>query len=218
MKKKKNLFLVLLLIIFFWIWKDYKKIDLYFVNQSKITYDSKNLNSSFLKKIDHLYNRSLENLFVSYINKHKNYWDIDDNQERKELPEFKFLEKNNNFTISNNNNLNNFSDWPRSHGNNYSNRFSKLKIINNTNANNLEVAWIFEMKNHKGDIQANPIIVNGIIYTPMAGGYIIAINGKTGKLIWKSKKFSPSVARGVLYFGKVLKKTKLESYSQIEKD
>ena len=35
------------------------------------------------------------------------------------------------------------------------------------------------MKNHKGDIQANPIIVNGIIYTPIAGGYIIAINGKT---------------------------------------
>ena len=208
MKKKKNLFLVLLLIIFFWIWKDYKKIDLYFVNQSKITYDSKNLNSSFLKKIDHLYNRSLENLFVSYINKHKNYWDIDDNQERKELPEFKFLEKNNNFTISNNNNLNNFSDWPRSHGNNYSNRFSKLKIINNTNANNLEVAWIFEMKNHKGDIQANPIIVNGIIYTPIAGGYIIAINGKTGKLIWKSKKFSPSVARRGLVFWEGTEKDK----------
>ena len=122
MKKKTILFLVPLIIIFFWVWKDYKKIDIYFLNQSKITYDSKNLNSSFLKKIDNLYNRLLENLLVSYVNKHKNYWDIDDNQEREELPEFKFLEKNNNFTISNNNNLNNFSDWPRSHGNNYSNR------------------------------------------------------------------------------------------------
>ena len=91
MKKKKNLFLFLLLIIFFWIWKDYKKIDLYFVNQSKITDDSQNLNSSFLKKIDHLYNRFLENFLVSYVNKHKNYWDIDDNEEREKLPEFRFL-------------------------------------------------------------------------------------------------------------------------------
>ena len=101
-----------------------------------------------IKKIDHFYNRFLENFLVSYVNKHKNYWDIDDNKEREKLPEFRFL-NNNNFTISNNNNLNNFSDWPRSHGNNYSNRFSKLEIINNTNASNLEVAWIFEMKNHK---------------------------------------------------------------------
>ena len=103
MKKKTILFLVSLLIIFFWVWKDYKKIDLYFVNQSKITYDFKNLNSSFLKKIDHLYNRLLENLLVSYVNKHKNYWNIDDNQEERGT-EFRFLEKNNNFTISNNNN------------------------------------------------------------------------------------------------------------------
>ena len=64
------------------------------------------------------------------------------------------------------------------------------------------------MKNHKGDIQANPIIVNGIIYTPIAGGYIIAINGKTGKLIWKSKKFSPSVARRGLVFWEGTEKDK----------
>ena len=51
MKKKTIFFLVPLLIIFFWVWKDYKKIDLYFVNQSKITYDSQNLNSSFQKKL-----------------------------------------------------------------------------------------------------------------------------------------------------------------------
>jgi quinoprotein glucose dehydrogenase len=56
------------------------------------------------------------------------------------------------------------------------------------------------MENHKGDIQANPVIVDGIIYTPIAGGYIIAVDGKSGKLIWKSKKFGNSVARrGLLY-------------------
>ena len=200
MKKKKILFLIPLLIIFFWIWKDYKKIDLYFINQNKITYSSKNLNSNLLKKINYSYNRFLENFLVSYSNKHKNYWNIQDNKDREKNLEFKFLKNNNNFTISNGNNLSNSSDWPRSHGNNYSNRFSELKIINNTNANNLEVAWIFEMDSHKGDIQANPIVVDGIIYTPIAGGYIVAINGKTGKLLWKSQQFSSSVARRGLVF------------------
>lgn len=200
MKKKKILFSIFLFFIFFWIWKDYKKIDFYFINQSKVTYNYKNLNSNLLKKIESIYNRLLENFLVSYINEHKNYWDIQDNQEREKNSEFKFLKKNNNFTISNNNNLSNSSDWPRSHGNNYSNRFSKLKIINNANAKNLEIAWIFEMDSHKGDIQANPIVVDGIIYTPIAGGYIVAINGKTGKLIWKSEKFSSSVARRGLVF------------------
>ena len=75
-------------------------------------------------------------------------------------------------------------------------------MINNKNVSNLEIAWTYKMENHKGDIQANPIIVNGIIYTPIAGGYIVAIDGKSGKLIWKSKKFYDSVARRGLLFHK----------------
>ena len=218
MKKKKILFLIPLLIIFFWIWKDYKKIDLYFINQNKITYSSKNLNSNLLKKINYSYNRFLENFLVSYSNKHKNYWNIQDNKDREKNLEFKFLKNNNNFTISNGNNLSNSSDLPRSHGNNYSNRFSELKIINNTNANNLEVAWIFEMDSHKGDIQANPIVVDGIIYTPIAGGYIVAINGKTGNYYGNLNNLAHQLQGEVLYFGGVLKKTIVELYSQIEKD
>ena len=42
----------------------------------------------------------------------------------------------------------------------------------------------------------------------MAGGYIVAINGKTGKLLWKSKKFSPSVARRGLVFWEGTEKDK----------
>ena len=59
------------------------------------------------------------------------------------------------------------------------------------------IKWKIAMKL----LQANPIIVDGIIYTPMAGGYIIAIDGKIWrKLIWKSEKFENSVAeRGLLY-------------------
>jgi len=201
-KKKKIIFLLLSVIIFFWLWKDYKKIDFYFINQSKITYNSKNLNSNLLKKIDILYNRIVENFLVTFIDNHKKYWELEDGRERYALPKFRYIKNKGNFTKTINNNLKNYSDWPRSHGNDFSNRFSNLTKINKDNAHNLEIAWTFEMKNYTGDIQANPIIVDGIIYTPIAGGYIVAIHGKTGELIWKSEKFSPSVARRGLIFWK----------------
>ena len=199
LKNKKKVFLFFILLVFFWIWKDYKKIDIYYVNQSKVTYDTKNLNSNLLKKIDNFYNNLIENFLVTYSENHKKYWYLDNN-ERDEFPEYKILTSKKIFTTSDNNNPVNNSNWERSHGNNSSNRFSNLKKINNNNASNLEVAWTFKMENHKGDIQANPVIVDGIIYTPIAGGYIIAVDGKSGKLIWKSKKFGNSVARrGLLY-------------------
>ena len=65
LKNKKKVFLFFILLVFFWIWKDYKKIDIYYVNQSKVTYDTKNLNSNLLKKIDNFYNNLIENFLVT---------------------------------------------------------------------------------------------------------------------------------------------------------
>ena len=206
LKKKKTIATIIILLVTLWVWKDYKKIDIYFINQNKITYDSKNLNSSILKKIDKIYNNVIENFLVTYNDNHKNYWLPEKDMIRDQLPNFKNLKTKNITTTSIYNNLKNFSDWPRSHGNSFSNRFSNLKKINNFNANELEVAWMFEIKDEIGDIQANPIIINGIIYTPIAGGFIIAINGKTGKLLWKSERFSPSVAKRGLVFWEGTKK------------
>jgi len=61
LKNKKKIFLFFILLVFIWIWKDYKKIDIYYVNQSKVTYDIKNVNSNLLKKIDRFYNNLIEN-------------------------------------------------------------------------------------------------------------------------------------------------------------
>ena len=74
LKKKKTIATIIILLITLWVWKDYKKIDIYFVNQNKITYDSKNLNNSILKKIDKIYNNVIENFLVTYNDNHKNYW------------------------------------------------------------------------------------------------------------------------------------------------
>ena len=62
------------------------------------------------------------------------------------------------------------------------------------------MAWTFEHDGFADDIQANPIVVEGIIYTPIAGGYIAAINGENGKIKWKSDQYGYFVARrGLLY-------------------
>ena len=89
LKKKKTIATIIILLITLWVWKDYKKIDIYFVNQNKITYDSKNLNNSILKKIDKIYNNAIENFLVTYNNNHKNYWLPEKDMIRDQLPNFK---------------------------------------------------------------------------------------------------------------------------------
>ena len=48
---KKKLLLVVALIFIIYVWKDFKKIDFGYINQSKVTYDYINLNNNFLKKV-----------------------------------------------------------------------------------------------------------------------------------------------------------------------
>ena len=185
------------------IWKDYKKIDFYYVNQNKITYDYSNLNNNFLKKVHEYLNHHYEIFLVKNINKHKNYWVLENEDIRKSNKETKYYNNKKKFNTSLNKYSNNLSDWDRSHGNNTSNRFSSLSQINSLNAKDLKLAWVFKHDGFKSDIQANPIVNNGIIFTPISGGFIAAIKADTGKLIWKSKQYGYfSARRGLVYWDK----------------
>tara|TARA_B110000483_G_C18182422_1_gene537568 strand:- start:211 stop:2235 length:2025 start_codon:yes stop_codon:yes gene_type:complete len=202
MKKKKLIFLILIIFIFFiWVWKDYKKIDFSYLNQNKVTYSQKNLNSEFLRNTHNKVNTLIEDTLVKYSLSHKDHWKIEDSEFRKNLPEIKILKNQNEFTKSLGKNSKIYGNWFKSHGNENAIRYSNLDLINNKNASDLKIAWVFKSKNFMGAIQANPIAVNGIVYTPISGGFIAAIDGETGQLIWKSKKFGTSVAaRGLTYW------------------
>ena len=89
---KKIFFFSLIFIIILFIWKDYKKIDFHFVNKSKVTYNYKNLNNNFLKTIHRKYQKFIENFLIKYSNKHKLYWELEDENIRSSLPNFKYLE------------------------------------------------------------------------------------------------------------------------------
>ena len=196
----KKVILFSLILLFAWIWKDYKKIDTSFVNQSSITYSYDNLNSNIIKRIHNYINLKYENYLYNKNETHRNYWNIEDKSKRVSLDYYKYIEVEKNYTETNKLISNTGINWFRSHGNSSSNRFSSLSQINKENAKNLKVAWTFEHDGFADDIQANPIVVEGIIYTPIAGGYIAAINGENGKLKWKSDQYGYFVARrGLLY-------------------
>ncbi len=197
---KKSLIITLFLLLFY-IWKDYKKVDFSYVNQNKITYSFSNLNNSFLKKIHKYLNQQYEIFLVKNFENHKNHWVLEDEVVRNSKNEFQYYENKKEFNDSLHKFSNNSSNWNRSHGNNTSNRFSSLKQINSINAKNLKLKWVFKHDGFKSDIQANPIVNDGVIFTPISGGFIAAIKAETGELIWKSKEYGYySARRGLVYW------------------
>jgi len=84
-----------------------------------------------------------------------------------------------------------FRSWTVSHGDPGSRRYSALDQINRDNVRQLEVAWAYHSGSTDSDrsgwrgIQANPIIVEGIMYAPNADRAIVALDGRNGRELWR---------------------------------
>jgi len=91
------------------------------------------------------------------------------------------------------------ADWSRSHGDNSSSRYSTLKQINRSNVGNLKLAWTYRSGDGNGHLQANPVIVNGVMYAPTAGHAMIAVDGATGREIWRFQPEGRPAHRGLIY-------------------
>lgn len=83
----------------------------------------------------------------------------------------------------------NQANWERSLGGATSNRFSELRQIDRTNVHQLQVAWTYHSNDGNGNIQCNPIIADGTLYTSTPGKHIVAVDAATGKERWR---FAPS--------------------------
>lgn len=75
--------------------------------------------------------------------------------------------------------------WTVSHGDAFATRYSALSQINRDNVKSLRQAWIFHSKDGSGNVQANPIVVDGIFYGPTPGRAIVALDAATGSEIWR---------------------------------
>jgi quinoprotein glucose dehydrogenase len=78
-----------------------------------------------------------------------------------------------------------FTTWTRSHGGSAGTRYSGLDQINKQNVSQLTVAWTYRSGDGSANIQCNPIIVDGVIFLPTAGNFLAAVDGATGKEIWR---------------------------------
>ena len=94
------------------------------------------------------------------------------------------------------------SNWSEYLGGPGRNHYSTLTQINADNVRELEVAWEYHTTDI-GQIQCNPIIIDGILYGMTALTKPFAIDAATGKEIWriKSEETVPySTSRGLAYW------------------
>ena len=105
------------------------------------------------------------------------------------------------------------ADWRVAGGDPGNTRFSPLDQINTTNVAQLRVAWVYHTgdlpPDQHGEIQATPIIVDGVLYTTTPALAVIALHAESGTLLWR---FDPRtthdprrtdishVNRGVVYW------------------
>ena len=76
------------------------------------------------------------------------------------------------------------SNW-LSYGRTYSEqRFSPLDSINSGNVGRLGLAWSYDLDTHRGQ-ESTPLVIDGVMYVTTAWSKVLALNAKTGKLIWE---------------------------------
>jgi len=94
-----------------------------------------------------------------------------------------------------------FVNWHRSHGDSTSSHFSTLTDINRTNVDDLEVAWIYSPNKGNRNIQSNPVIADGLLFTPNSANEVVALDPETGREVWKfDPKASFPAKRGMVWW------------------
>lgn len=93
-------------------------------------------------------------------------------------------------------------EWKEYLGGPERNHYSPLDQINKNNVQQLQVAWQYHTLD-SGQIQCNPIIVDGVLYGMTATTRPFAVDAATGKEIWKGPGEGTdffSTSRGVSYW------------------
>ena len=92
------------------------------------------------------------------------------------------------------------ADWPAYGGDAEGTRYSPLTQINRSNVGQLKVAWQFDPGAGGGRFQAQPIVVDGILYTVTPDSSVVALDGATGKLKWSWNSGDRTSVRGITYW------------------
>ncbi|HEY0528024.1 MAG TPA: PQQ-binding-like beta-propeller repeat protein [Gemmatimonadaceae bacterium] len=106
-------------------------------------------------------------------------------------------------------------DWRVTAGDPGSSRYSTLDQINRDNVQALRPAWVYHTgdaaPNTHSEIQATPIIVEGVLYTTTPALAVVALRADSGALLWRFDPFvnrerESHVNRGVVYWSDAAEK------------
>jgi quinoprotein glucose dehydrogenase len=90
-----------------------------------------------------------------------------------------------------------YTTWQSYAGGAHSSQYSALDQINKKNVGQLQVAWSVPIA---GTSIFNPVVIDGVMYAPVGGGALAAIDAATGKELWRKEGMAPSGARGMNYW------------------
>ncbi len=86
-----------------------------------------------------------------------------------------------------------YREWQIYHGDYGGSHYSALTQINRSNVSRLKPAWIWRAGELGRTIECNPIVINGVVYLTTPRLHCAALDGKTGRLLWR---FNPWMAEG----------------------
>ena len=72
------------------------------------------------------------------------------------------------------------ADWPHYGGTQLSWRYSALDQVNTTNVKTLVPVWIFQTGDYAENLQATPIVVDGVMYVITPRAQVSALDAATG--------------------------------------
>jgi quinoprotein glucose dehydrogenase len=113
---------------------------------------------------------------------------VEDPAQRSRLPEYQTIEAATSQEQTPSNGLPaaaSLSTWTVSHGDAFADRYSALSQINRGNVRSLREAWTYHSRDAHGNIQANPIVVDGVIFGPTPGRAIVALDAAKGTELWR---------------------------------
>ncbi len=92
-------------------------------------------------------------------------------------------------------------DWPIYNGSSGQSHYSALTQINRTNVSKLREVWRYDT-GEGGGLETSPIIVHGVLYANTPTQEVIALDGASGKLLWKfnSGILGLQASRGLAYW------------------
>lgn len=90
------------------------------------------------------------------------------------------------------------AEWPVYGGGPESIRYSPLTQINRANVTHLKVAWTFDASDgvETSELEVNPIVVHGMLYTTTVSLNVVALNAASGALLWRFDPYHGRAVRG----------------------